>query len=66
MHHQKEIKYLEDVMFAMEQHYSEIDIEAKEDYQSTRDDIKKRVLLFLFLHVYILILDITIKRISNS
>ncbi|XP_062853478.1 dynein regulatory complex subunit 2 [Trichomycterus rosablanca] len=42
MHHQKEMKYLEDVMFAMEQHYAEIDIEAKQDYQSTRDDIKKR------------------------
>ncbi|KAM4612703.1 dynein regulatory complex subunit 2 [Polymixia lowei] len=39
---QQECVYLEDVTFAMEQHYSEVDCEAWQDYQSTRDDIKNR------------------------
>ncbi|KAM6981394.1 dynein regulatory complex subunit 2 [Aplochiton taeniatus] len=40
--HQQEFAYLEDVTFAMEQYYSEADSEARQDYQSTRDDIKNR------------------------
>nr|XP_046198294.1 dynein regulatory complex subunit 2 [Oncorhynchus gorbuscha]XP_046198295.1 dynein regulatory complex subunit 2 [Oncorhynchus gorbuscha]XP_046198296.1 dynein regulatory complex subunit 2 [Oncorhynchus gorbuscha]XP_046198298.1 dynein regulatory complex subunit 2 [Oncorhynchus gorbuscha]XP_046198299.1 dynein regulatory complex subunit 2 [Oncorhynchus gorbuscha] len=40
--HQQECAYLEDVTFAMEQFYMEVDGEARQDYQSTRDDIKNR------------------------
>lgn len=40
--HQQECAYLEDVTFAMEQYYSEVDSDARQDYHSTRDDIKNR------------------------
>ncbi|KAI4902996.1 hypothetical protein NFI96_012023 [Prochilodus magdalenae] len=40
--HQEDSAYLEDVNFALEQHYTEIESEARQDYQSTRDDIKNR------------------------
>ncbi|XP_062386488.1 dynein regulatory complex subunit 2-like [Sardina pilchardus] len=40
--HQQDTAYLADVTFAMEQHYAELDNEAKQDYQSMRDDIKNR------------------------
>ncbi|XP_067092646.1 dynein regulatory complex subunit 2 [Osmerus mordax] len=40
--HQQEFAYLEDVIFAMEQHYTEVDNEARQDYHSTRDVIKNR------------------------
>ena len=45
--HQQECAYLEDVTFAMEQFYMEVDGEARQDYQSTRDDIKNRVGVWL-------------------
>lgn len=41
--HQQEEAYLKAVSFAMEQHYAEIDNEAKQEYQSTHDEIKNRV-----------------------
>uniref|UniRef100_A0A4W4DYW6 Dynein regulatory complex protein 1 n=1 Tax=Electrophorus electricus TaxID=8005 RepID=A0A4W4DYW6_ELEEL len=41
----QETAYLEDVTFAMEQRYAEIDSEVRQDYQSTRDDIKNKVLV---------------------
>ncbi|KAL2091084.1 hypothetical protein ACEWY4_013347 [Coilia grayii] len=40
--HQQDTAYLADVTFSMEQHYVELENEAKQDYQSTRDDIKNR------------------------
>ncbi|KAL7891580.1 hypothetical protein AOLI_G00010560 [Acnodon oligacanthus] len=42
MQHQQDSDYLEDVAFAMDQHYAEIDSEARQDYQSTRDELKNR------------------------
>ncbi|XP_026872542.1 dynein regulatory complex subunit 2 [Electrophorus electricus] len=39
----QETAYLEDVTFAMEQRYAEIDSEVRQDYQSTRDDIKNKL-----------------------
>ncbi|KAI5109153.1 coiled-coil domain-containing protein 65 [Silurus meridionalis] len=40
--HQQDIEYLEAGTFAIEQHYTEIESEARQDYQSSRDDIKNR------------------------
>ncbi|XP_063071277.1 dynein regulatory complex subunit 2 [Engraulis encrasicolus] len=40
--HQQDSAYMADVTFAMEQHYIELENEAKQDYQSMRDDIKNR------------------------
>ncbi|MBN3316203.1 DRC2 protein, partial [Atractosteus spatula] len=40
--HQQECSYLEDVMFSMEQNYAELDSDARQDYQSTRDEIKNK------------------------
>ncbi|KPP68532.1 hypothetical protein Z043_112785 [Scleropages formosus] len=40
--HQEDCAYLEDVSFAVEQYYNEVDNEAKQDFQNTRDDIKNR------------------------
>ncbi|XP_066518970.1 dynein regulatory complex subunit 2 [Hoplias malabaricus] len=40
--HQHESEYLEGVTLAMEQRYAEIYSKAKQDYQSTHDDIKNR------------------------
>lgn len=42
--HQQETEYLEAVTFALDQLYAGIDSEARQNYQSTRDDIKNRVL----------------------
>lgn len=42
--HQQETEYLEAATFALEQRYAGIDSEARQDYQSARDDIKNRVL----------------------
>lgn len=41
--HQQECAYLEDVTFAMQQRYSEVDSETQQDYQSTRDYITNKV-----------------------
>lgn len=41
---QKETEYLEAATFALEQRYAGIDSKARQDYQSTRDDIKNQVL----------------------
>uniref|UniRef100_A0A671PT84 Dynein regulatory complex subunit 2 n=1 Tax=Sinocyclocheilus anshuiensis TaxID=1608454 RepID=A0A671PT84_9TELE len=40
--HQQESMYLEKVMFSMEKHYADLDNEARRDYQSTRNQIKKQ------------------------
>ncbi|XP_036387705.1 dynein regulatory complex subunit 2-like [Megalops cyprinoides] len=40
--HEKELKYLEEVSFAIDQYYSEVDSEARQDYQGTCDDIKNK------------------------
>uniref|UniRef100_A0A8C1TL00 Coiled-coil domain containing 65 n=1 Tax=Cyprinus carpio TaxID=7962 RepID=A0A8C1TL00_CYPCA len=40
--HQQESVYLEKVMFSMEKHYTYLDSEARRDYQSTRNQIKKQ------------------------
>lgn len=41
--HQQETEYLEAATFALEQSYAGIESEARQDYQSTRDDIKNQV-----------------------
>ncbi|KAJ8403972.1 hypothetical protein AAFF_G00343220 [Aldrovandia affinis] len=40
--HQEDCVYQQDVRFAVDQHYSAIDTEARQEFQSTRDDIKNR------------------------
>ncbi|KAM9482184.1 dynein regulatory complex subunit 2 [Clarias gariepinus] len=40
--HQQESEYLEAATFALEQRYAGIDSEARQDYMSSRDDIKNR------------------------
>ncbi|KAG7477366.1 hypothetical protein MATL_G00068840 [Megalops atlanticus] len=42
--HQQECAYLEDVSFAVEQHYRDLESEARLDYQSTCDDIKNKTI----------------------
>lgn len=42
-HHDKESRYLQDVLLALEQNFSESEYEAKLDFQSTRDDVKNKV-----------------------
>ncbi|XP_065275821.1 dynein regulatory complex subunit 2 [Emys orbicularis] len=41
-HHDKESRYLRDVLLALEQNFSESEYEAKLDFQSTRDDVKNK------------------------
>ncbi|XP_054831288.1 dynein regulatory complex subunit 2 isoform X1 [Eublepharis macularius] len=41
-YHEQEIRYLQDVLLAMEQNFGESEYEAKLDFQSTRDDIKNK------------------------
>ncbi|XP_065432707.1 dynein regulatory complex subunit 2-like isoform X2 [Chrysemys picta bellii] len=41
-HHDKESRYLRDVLLALEQSFSESEYEAKLDFQSTRDDVKNK------------------------
>ncbi|CAM4601989.1 unnamed protein product [Lepidochelys kempii] len=41
-HHDKESRYLQDVLLALEQNFSESEYEAKLDFQSTRDDVKNK------------------------
>lgn len=50
--HQQESVYLEKVMFSMEKHYTHLDSEARRDYQSTRNQIKKQVLISLCIHLF--------------
>ncbi|XP_031422955.1 LOW QUALITY PROTEIN: dynein regulatory complex subunit 2 [Clupea harengus] len=40
--HQQDTAYVADVTFAMEQHYVELENEARQDYQSMQDEIKNR------------------------
>ncbi|XP_072540745.1 dynein regulatory complex subunit 2 [Salminus brasiliensis] len=40
--HQKESAYLEDVTFALDQHYAEINSEAIQEFHSSRDEIRNR------------------------
>lgn len=42
--YQQETEYLEAATVALEQRYAGIDSEARQDYQSSRDDIKNRVM----------------------
>ena len=42
--HTKEMLELQDVMFAMEQNFTERENDAKSDFQSMRDEIKNKVL----------------------
>ena len=46
--HQQEIKELEDIMFAMDENFSERESEARTEFQSTRDEIKNRVTMHDF------------------
>ncbi|XP_074836059.1 dynein regulatory complex subunit 2 [Carettochelys insculpta] len=41
-HHEKETQYLQDVLLALEQNFSESEYEARLDFQSTRDDVKNK------------------------
>ncbi len=51
--HQQESMYLEKVVFSMEKHYTDLDNEARRDYESTRNQIKKQVLVSLCLCLFI-------------
>ena len=41
--HTSELQYLHDVMFAMEQNHQEKENDARQDFQSIRDEIKNKV-----------------------
>uniref|UniRef100_A0ACB8EM28 Dynein regulatory complex subunit 2 n=1 Tax=Sphaerodactylus townsendi TaxID=933632 RepID=A0ACB8EM28_9SAUR len=41
-YHEQEIRYLQDVLLAMEQTFGESEYEGKLDFQSTRDDVKNK------------------------
>ena len=41
--HYKEMNEIEDIMFAMEQHFEESESEAKQEFHSLRDEIKNKV-----------------------
>ena len=41
--HRKEMHDIQDIMFAMEEEWSELENEAKQDFQSLRDEIKNKV-----------------------
>lgn len=41
--HKKEMHDIQDIMFAMEEEWSEQESEAKQDFQSLRDEIKNKV-----------------------
>uniref|UniRef100_A0A8C8REU1 Dynein regulatory complex subunit 2 n=1 Tax=Pelusios castaneus TaxID=367368 RepID=A0A8C8REU1_9SAUR len=41
-HHDKESRYLRDVLLALEQNFNESEYEAKLDFQSTREDVKNK------------------------
>ena len=45
MLHKDEVKQLQDTMFAMEQNHLEKETEARQEFQSIRDDIKNKVRL---------------------
>jgi len=41
--HKKEMHDIQDIMFAMEEEWNEQESEAKQDFQSLRDEIKNKV-----------------------
>lgn len=51
--HQQESVNLENVMFSMEKHYADIDNEARRDYESNGNQIKKQVRILLCLYLFI-------------
>ena len=46
MHH-SEMKRLQDILFAMDYNHTEQENEAKQEFQSLRDDIKNKVRVFV-------------------
>ena len=42
----REMHDIQDIMFAMEEEWNELENEAKQDFQSLRDEIKNKVLPF--------------------
>lgn len=38
---------IQDIMFAMEEEWNELESEAKQDFQSLRDEIKNKVMFYL-------------------
>lgn len=42
-HHEREMKELGDVMYAMELRYTQREAEAKQEFQSLMDDLKNKV-----------------------
>jgi len=43
--HFKEMNEIEDIMFAMEQHFEESEADARQEFHSLRDEIKNKVIL---------------------
>lgn len=41
--HRKEMHDIQDIMFAMEEEWNELENDAKQDFQSLRDEIKNKV-----------------------
>ena len=40
---------IQDIMFAMEEEWNELENEAKQDFQSLRDEIKNKVMYYIYL-----------------
>lgn len=43
----REMHDIQDIMFAMEEEWNELESEAKQDFQSLRDEIKNKVMFYL-------------------
>lgn len=44
----REMHDIQDIMFAMEEEWNELENEAKQDFQSLRDEIKNKVCIYLY------------------
>jgi hypothetical protein len=47
--HKKEMHDIQDIMFAMEEEWNEQEMEAKQDFQSLRDEIKNKVIIIMII-----------------
>ena len=43
----REMHDIQDIMFAMEEEWNELENEAKQDFQSLRDEIKNKVMYYI-------------------
>ena len=59
--HRREMHDIQDIMFAMEEEWNELENEAKQDFQSLRDEIKNKVNITLFVILFYKLTTGTLK-----